>query len=58
LCRISVRVVYGDNDLLVSPSGNADGPAAEDATCKFGISGSQYCAQSELTTVVKKRISQ
>ena len=48
--RVTVRVVYGDNDLL-------NNPTAEDASCKVSISGSQYCAQAELTTYVKKRIN-
>jgi type II secretory pathway pseudopilin PulG len=49
--RINIRVVYGDNDLL-------DDPTGPNASCKTGQSGSQYCAQAELTTVVKKRITQ
>lgn len=48
--KIDIRIVYGDDDLL-------ENPAAPDARCKVGISGSQYCAQVELTTTVKKRIS-
>lgn len=56
LYRVTVRVVYGDDDLLYSPSNNSAGPKAQDATCRASISGSQYCAQAELSTVVKKRI--
>ncbi len=48
--QVTVRVVYGDNDLLNNPTG-------KDATCKASISGSEYCGQSELTTTVKKRIA-
>jgi prepilin-type N-terminal cleavage/methylation domain-containing protein len=48
---ITIRIVYGDADLLVNPT-------ADDARCQTGISGTQYCAQSELTTIVKKRIAQ
>lgn len=48
--RIDIRIVYGDDDLLENPTG-------PDARCKTGISGSQYCAQAELTTTVKKRIT-
>ena len=49
--QVTVRIVYGDNDLLSNPTG-------DNATCNASISGSQYCAQSELTTTVKKRIAQ
>ena len=42
---ITVRVVFGDNDLL---------NAAHD-TCNGGA-GSQYCAAAELTTTVQKRL--
>lgn len=46
---VSIRVLYGDDDLI-------NNPTSPDANCKVSISGSQYCAQSELTTVVQKRI--
>jgi type II secretory pathway pseudopilin PulG len=49
--RISIRLVYGDNDLL-------NDPTSPEANCKVSISGSQYCAQAELSTIVKKRITQ
>ena len=49
--QVTVRVVYGDNDLL-------DDPTGENARCKANISGTEYCAQAELTTTVKKRIGQ
>jgi hypothetical protein len=48
LYSIDVRVVYGDDDLLINPT-------ATNATCKVG-SGSQFCAVSELSTVVQQRI--
>lgn len=51
LYRVTVRVVFGDDDLL-------NNPADQDANCKVSISGSQFCAQSELSTIVKKRIDQ
>lgn len=47
--RVTVRIVFGDNDLL-------DNPTEENATCKVG-KGREYCAQSELTTTVKQRIA-
>lgn len=46
---ITVRVIYGDNDLL-------DNPASPDAKC-LSTAGSQYCATSELTTTVRKRVN-
>jgi prepilin-type N-terminal cleavage/methylation domain-containing protein len=49
LYKVTVRVVYGDDDLLNNPTGT-------DASCKVSISGSQYCAQSELSTTVQRRI--
>jgi len=57
LYKVDVRVVYGDDDLLYSPSGNALGPAAPDAACQSGISGSNFCAVSNLSTIVEQRVS-
>jgi len=54
LYEIDVRVVYGDDDLLHSPSGG--GPTASDVVCQNGA-GDQFCAVSELSTVVQKRIN-
>lgn len=48
LYRVTVRVVYGDDDLLDNPNGT-------DAACKT-TTGSQFCSVAELTTVVQKRI--
>jgi prepilin-type N-terminal cleavage/methylation domain-containing protein len=48
LYNVDVRVVYGDDDLLSNPTTST-------ATCKSG-SGSQFCAVSELSTVVQQRI--
>lgn len=48
LYSVDVRVVYGDDDLLTNPT-------ASNAACKVG-SGSQFCAVSELSTVVQQRI--
>ena len=49
LYRINVRVVYGDNDVLSTPT-------AASAACAGISAGSQYCAVSELSTIVSKRI--
>lgn len=48
LYKISVRVVYGDVDLL-------NNPTADTAACKT-TKGSQFCAVSDITTVVTKRV--
>lgn len=56
--RIVVRVVYGDNDLLYSPAGKLKGAEDVDAACISGISGSHFCAVSELSTIVNKRLNQ
>lgn len=54
--KINVKVVYGDLDLLSSPSGASPVATATDATCQIAYAGSQFCAVSELTTTVQKRI--
>lgn len=58
LYRVEVRVVYGDDDLLYSPSdpGNAAGATRPDATCRASAEGTQFCAASELSTIVRKRV--
>lgn len=56
--RITLRVVYGDSDLLFSPSAPSDtaGATRSDATCRPVRAGTQFCAVSELSTVVVKRV--
>lgn len=49
LYNVDVRVVYGDDDLLTAPATGAN------TACKL-TSGSQFCATSELSTVVQMRI--
>jgi prepilin-type N-terminal cleavage/methylation domain-containing protein len=49
LYQISVKVVYGDDDLL-------DNPTASSAKCRNIRSGTQFCAVSEITTTVTKRV--
>jgi prepilin-type N-terminal cleavage/methylation domain-containing protein len=46
--KVSVRVVYGDDDLLTNPTGS-------DASCKTA-EGSQFCAVSDITTIISKRV--
>ncbi len=67
LYTINARIVYGDNDLLCSPkaddcdqsttSTSAVLDADPNVTCKSNV-GSQFCAVSELTTTVRKRVTQ
>lgn len=62
---VVVRVVYGDDDLLddklkPDPSDSAKSIAGTDGvldTCKNIRAGSQFCAVSELTTTVQKRLN-
>jgi type II secretory pathway pseudopilin PulG len=64
LYTVTVRVAYGDSDLLCSPTTanscedetSAFPLAADDLRCRLVI-GSQFCAVSELSTTVKKRVN-
>lgn len=67
LYEVKVRIVYGDNDLLCSaavsgsctnntPLTNAQILANRDLACKSQRTGGQFCAFSELSTTVQKRI--
>lgn len=49
LYRIEVRVAYGDDDLLKTPTGAT-------TPCIDANAGTQFCAISELSTVVTKRV--
>ncbi len=53
--KVHVRVVYGDFDLLQSPSGSVYADAAPDAVCK-GVTGRQFCSVADLTTIVTSRV--
>ncbi len=63
--RVTVRVVLGEDDLLCSPSQPGECASQEtslpldrpDLSCKVAFTGSQYCAVSELSTIVKKRVT-
>ncbi len=65
LWKVTIRVVYGDDDLLCSPSqGNCSNtnptnfthiPPPDDLKCR-SETGSQFCSVSELSTVVEKRV--
>lgn len=47
--KVSVRVVYGDDDLLSNPQ-------AANANCKSLNVGGQFCAVTDITTTVVKRV--
>lgn len=47
--KIQIRVVYGDDDLLNTPT-------AATASCKGIRAGTQFCSVAELSTVVIKRV--
>jgi len=49
LFRVHVKVVYGDDDLL-------NNPTATTANCKNIRSGTQFCAVTDLTATVQKRV--
>jgi len=60
---VNVRVAYGADDLLCSPDKNDCGNAGTssnltepDLVCKI-TTGSQFCAVSELSTTIQKRIN-
>jgi prepilin-type N-terminal cleavage/methylation domain-containing protein len=68
--KVTVRVAYGDDDVLCSPTVPAANPGgcdnnggdaagamynSSDVKCKLKA-GNQFCAVSELTTVVNKRV--
>lgn len=54
LYRVTVRVVTGDIDVLVDDNNN--GTPDDPVRCKNERSGSEFCAVSELTTVVQRRL--
>ena len=47
--RVQLRLVYGDDDLL-------NNPTTTTAACKNILIGTQFCAQSDLSTIVVKRV--
>lgn len=49
LYRVRVKVVYGDDDLLTNPT-------TADAKCRNIRAGTQFCAISDITTTVVKRV--
>jgi prepilin-type N-terminal cleavage/methylation domain-containing protein len=56
LYQVDVRVVYGDDDLLYSPSGKVPAATSYDAACNGQADGEQFCAVSDISTIVSERI--
>jgi len=50
LYKVTVRIVYGDDDLLVAP------PTGPTTNCLGVQAGTQFCSISELSTIVVKRV--
>ena len=51
LYTVSIRVVYGEDDLIEVPGGDIS-----QSTCKGATVGTQFCGVSELTVTVNKRL--
>ena len=57
LYTIHLRIVYGDNDLLVQPlPSNVPDWLTTAETCAGSQAGTQFCAVADLTTTVEKRL--
>lgn len=58
--RVTVRVAYGENDLLDLFENDGTTPTAVlpvNGKCKTGIAGGDFCATAQLDTIVKKRLN-
>jgi prepilin-type N-terminal cleavage/methylation domain-containing protein len=64
LYNVKIRVAFGDDDLLCSPTGNtnecsdssvANSPNKPDVVCR-SVAGSQFCSISEVNTTVQRRL--
>ncbi|MEK7471933.1 MAG: hypothetical protein AAB624_01665, partial [Patescibacteria group bacterium] len=55
---LDIRLALGDSDIFDYPvAGSTDTPAVYGAAiCKSGISGSQFCATSELSSTLLRRV--
>jgi prepilin-type N-terminal cleavage/methylation domain-containing protein len=58
--KLDFKIAFGDNDLLTHY--NNDGTpnssvSLQQATCKTGIAGSDFCAVAQLDNIVKKRLN-
>lgn len=57
LYTIHLRVVYGEDDLLLQPlPGNVPAWSPAKETCAGNQAGTQFCAVADLTTTVEKRL--
>lgn len=50
LWKVTVKVTYGDDDLLTDSTD-------PDTVCNLAVKGSEFCATSELTTTVQRRLN-
>lgn len=57
LTSISIKIAYGEDDLLPDVGGSPTLTDYANRNCKSGIAGSSFCATAELDTVVKKRLN-
>ncbi len=65
LYTVHVRVVYGDDDLVCSQSvvgscsnpNSMNGATAIDTECKSNTGAPEFCAVSDITTTVQKRVN-
>lgn len=54
---INIRLALGESDIFEYPDGDAETPAVYGlASCKSGILGSQFCATSELSSTILRRV--
>lgn len=54
---LNIRLALGDTDIFDYPSGSTDSPEVYGAAiCRSGISGSQFCATSELSSTLLRRV--
>lgn len=54
--KVRVKVVYGEDDLLTDPTAVTGSPHGGDTNCKSGQAGTQFCAESDITATVVKRV--
>jgi len=54
---LDIRLALGDSDIFSYPAVSTDDPAVYGAAiCKSGILGSQFCATSELSSTILRRV--
>lgn len=58
LYKVTVRIAYGKDDVLCSPTGSGCAPDVnhDNLVCRSGSKASQFCAVSEVTATVQRRV--